>query len=315
MQSVPQLARGEYPEDFYLIEEDYYTGDEEVPENVSTLRVICRFISYLKKLAPYSGQMGPRGHLGLMFVQPANDAPKPPVVIETLVDNELLADASALNPRLAEELASSEPSTDPHYNSRIGVFGVTLSEFINKRPVEVSSFRYLVKHWGEFVGAYNNDLATYLSGFAFHKAKREVAEAEFDIASRYAKVVSDINGKLFTIPLSLAAIAALPKAVGVFQSEIIVLGLLLAAIIVSNAIENQTRHFGRVKHAKEVVIGALEGKKSEYPDDLRNAIEDMTKQLNNNERALKGMLLFFKVAGWLPVIAATSYCVFNFTHL
>ena len=305
---TPKVSRGEMPEDFYLILEDYFTGDPAVPEDIRALRTICTLIASLKELAQYHDTKPAHGHLGLVFVQPAGEKPGHPVVVETFIDKELLSEAKDLEPSLVVDLSTLAPATDPHYSERLGVFGVTLSSFVGRRPHNVPEFRYLVQHWSEFVHAYQNDLGTYLSGFAFHKAKREVAEAELEIASQFSKVISEISGKLFSIPLSLAAVAAIPKAENVFQSTIIVLGLLLAAVIVSGVIENQLRQFRRIKHAKGVVLGAIEGKKAEYPNDLKKAIEEMTADLGGNERSLDRLLLWFRLFSWFPV------CIALFVH-
>jgi hypothetical protein len=310
---APQISRGDMPDEFYLISEDYYTGDAEVPEKVRALRVICKLIVALKKLAHYHDKKAEHGHLSLVFVQPDNDGSGSPVVIETSVDESLLQYAKELDPTLVVELATIGPGEDPHYSARLGVFGVTLSNFITRRPHDVTAFSYLVQHWSEFVGAYQNDLGTYLSGFAFHKAKKEVAEAEFDIASQLAKVISEISGKLLSIPISLAAVAAIPKAGGILQSTVIVIGLLVAAMIVAGIIENQQRQFRRVKHAKNVVLGAIQGRKNDYPEDLRDSVDDMITELDKNEKALGRLLLLFKVISWVPVWIALLVHVFIYS--
>lgn len=299
--NAPQVSRGDLPDDFYLVEEDYHRGDRDVPEGVRTLETVCRLISSLERLAHYRGQKTEHGHLNLVFVQPVGEAPGHPVVIETYVNQDIILKGGRLDPELAVSLASADPAADPHYTERMGVFGVALAEFIKNKPAGIPEFSYLVEHWAEFVEAFHNNLGTYLSGFAFHKAKREVAEAEFEIAAQFSKVISDIGGKLFSIPVSLVAVAAIPKAGGVLASSIIVFGLLLAAVIVSGAVENQRRHFQRVKHAKDVVLGALKGKESEYPDDLKESIQKMASELNTNEKALGHWLLSFQIASWIPV--------------
>lgn len=299
----PRVSRGEEPTDYYLVDEDYYCGETERPESVKALGRVCRLICGLSKLAPYHDKKPSSGHLRLVFIQPTQERGVKPVELETTVTMAVVNAAMDLEPRLVEELSESSAANDPHYTAKVGVFGTSLAAFVGSRPAG-SAFEYLVTHWKEFVAEYQRDLSTYLSGFAFHKAKTEVAEAELKIAGEFSKVLSDITGKLLSIPLTIAAISAIPRADTFFERSLLLLGIIVASFTISRTVANQKRQFNRIKNAKELVLGAIQGKRESYPKELAEIINKMGESLERDEKGLQNSLTFFCALSWLPLIIA-----------
>lgn len=299
-----KIGRGEMPTDFYLVEEDYFDDGCEDNDTISRLTLVCDLISSLSQLAHYHDEKAKTRFLRLVFLKPEEIGNTHPVVVETYVDESLLEVSGEVSTDRLKYLCDSSGSEDPHYRERLGVFGNTMAEFIQARPEREKPFYYLVKNWASFIEVYDKNLAVYLSGFAFHKAKREVAEAEVNISSKLSQVIGDITGKLLSIPISLAAVIAIPKAGGAFESTIIVLGLLIAAIVIVEIIENQKRQLARVSDSKNLVLSAFQGRQDIYPLDLSSAVERITTNLGNDEKKLAQLLRFFRVLAWLPVLLA-----------
>jgi len=299
LKSGTAISRGIYPEDYYLIDLDFYSEDSgDRPASVVSLTSVCTIIRGLQSLAIYHDQ---RNASRLVFVAPSESS-TPHVVIEPKISEALLVKVvTPLDLRIIEDLSSESGESDPHRSAKCGVFGVTITEFLKSlSPTE--SFDHLIANWTGFLDTYQKNLGTYLSGFAFHKAKREVAKAEFDFADQYGKLIGEIATKLFSIPLSFAAIATLPKSTSLAESIVVILGLIVVGIIVSGTVDNQEQQLIRVSHAKDLVLGALEGRKQSYPDDLKNAIDSMEMQLTQNEASIKKKFRLFKLIGWLPLV-------------
>jgi hypothetical protein len=304
LETEPRISRGYLPDDFYLVEEDYYSADPTKPVNIDALERVCRLIRSLSQLALYHDEK-PSGHyLRLVFVQPADGTNGGPIVLETRVTGTILENTADLDPRLVEGLSESSASNDPHYSAKVGVFGASLANFVSSRLPKTSAFYHLVANWQQFVDLYQRDLSTYLSGFAFHKAKREVAEEELKIAGEFSKVLSEITGKILSIPVSFVAVLAILRAETLPERLVLLLGVLIASVVIFRLVENQRRQLDRIKHAKNLVLGAIEGRKEVYPKDLLAAIEGMICNLNKSEVSLYNCLAFFAWLSWLPVFAA-----------
>jgi hypothetical protein len=309
---APKISRGDLPSEFYLVEEDFFSGTEKPFSELEKLSVICKLIKGLSELAHYHDEKTGAGHYKLIFIQPEDSSQSTPkaIEIETTIDADML-DGSIPDISLVESLQAHNPKTDPHYSSKIGVFRVSLAEFLQKCPAGQPAFSFLVSKWEDFISLCNKNLDTYLSGFAFHKAKREVAEAEFKIADEFSKIISDITGKLFGIPISLAAAIAIMKSTSILEGLLIVIGLGLATLIFSGTVGNQQRQIQRISHAKNVVFNALEGKQESYPDELKSAITEMKTGLNKNENKLRWLLRLFRCLSWVPfLLGVVLFCAF-----
>ena len=301
-----RISHGEMPFNYYLIDEDYYSGDPERPEHIESLDRVCQLIKGLSGLAHYHDEKPSNGYLRLVFIQSANGAIIKPVELETRITMSVIEAAVSLEPRLVVELSESCAANDPHFSAKVGVLGASLATFVSNRAAG-GAFDFLVTHWHEFVAEYQRDLSTYLSGFAFHKAKTEVAEAELKIAGEFSKVLNDISGKLLSIPVSVAAIIAIPKASNLCEHLLLLLGIIVASYIIWRTIDNQKRQFNRIEHAKELVLCAIEGKKESYPQELATAVDNLTTDLRNDAKALRDNLAFFSVLSWLPLFIATIF--------
>lgn len=311
IQSVPQISRGELPQEFYLIEEDYLHGRDDEIDIVKKLSALCEIIKKLAKLAHYHVEKAGSGHFKLIFMQQEETVSKSNVLeLETILDRSML-DLPSFDLGIFNSFTEGSLISDPHYISRVGVFRISLVEFLKKTGTRSVPLYDLLSGWDNFINLYNKNLETYLSGFAFHKAKREVAEAEFNIAAQFSKITSEITGKLLGIPVSLAAAIAIIRTENILESFLIVSGLSLATLIISGTVGNQQRQLERISHAKEVIFNSFEGRQDSYPTDLRNKINEMKTGLDRNQKKLTWILWLFRALSWVPfVLAVLLFLIF-----
>lgn len=296
--SCPQISRGEMPAEFYLLDIDFFSRDKSEVAEISKLRTICKLINCISKLAHYHDA---RRQNKLIFMPP-NEQDKAfikAIELETIVTHEMLLGGD-LNISIIESLSDENQTSDHYYSARVSVFRSSIVEFLKLTKDEKNLFKLLVNGWTEFTQLYNNNIDTYLSGFAFHRAKKEVADAEVNLADQFSKIITEITGKLFAIPLSLGAVVAITKPSSPEEKFLLITGLGFATLIFSGSIDNQKRHLKRVSHAKSIIIGALEGRKEGYPKDLQTTISQMKNSLDANEKKLGRLLNFFRVLGWVP---------------
>lgn len=301
------IHRGAVPYEYYLVDENYYSKDECSPDFIPKLNSLCELISALSKLALYHDY---KDGFRLVFL-PSDNKEGKPIVVETKITRNLLEKVNIIDCRILNELSNGSRA-DPHYSEKIGVFGATLSELFQRKSPKENSFDFLVSHWGEFLVSYHNHLSVYLSGFAFHKAKREVAEAEFDLAGQFSKVIGDIATKLFGIPISFAALIVITKNDDGIEVAAAFFSLLFFGLIMFGIVKNQRRHLNRILHARDVVLGAIEGKRSEYPDELSREIDAMNNALIDDEKSIKRQLNFYSWLIWIPFVSASLLLFYRY---
>lgn len=296
-----RVCKGKLPDQFYIIDSDYFNEDNRPSDRVKTLASICKVIELLSKIAHYHDQKTASDSHKLVFINPDEGSDRPAIVLETCIEPVFL-DQKPLDYSILEDLANTSRSSDPHLVAKKGVFWSSLAEFLAKIEQARKAFFNLISEWDAFLDLYQKNLETYLSGFAFHKAKRDVAQAELNLASQFSSVIGDITGKLLAIPVSVGALLAIDKVDNIFEQVIFNIGLFISSLLIVGVVDNQQRQFGRISHAKDVVLGSFEGKKEQYPEDLVDAVDNMVTNLNKNEVNLKATLYFFRCLAWVPFI-------------
>lgn len=306
------LNRGAIPEEFYLITEDCFSGDDE---NVylKAISNFSQFVICLSELAHYHDSKSSDNVFKLVFIHPEDGGGKKAVEIKFNADSEVVMLAKDIDISLLHSLCMYDQKTDMHYYEKLNIFAVSLIDEISREGDNDNKFFYLVKNWSCFLEAFDKNISTYMSGFAFHKAKRDVAEAEINLTEKLSKLISDITTRVLSIPLSFAAIIALLKAESFWQSFFIVIGILIASIIISQLVDNQQRQLRRVSSSIDMIVNAFVGKQDEYPADLKVYLEDMKTELGVYESKVKNTLRFFRALSWLPVLVAVFIFVLTYT--
>ncbi|MBF8224524.1 hypothetical protein [Halomonas sp. 328] len=312
--SNASISSGHAPGEFYLVEERCYSRDQGLDPCVESLGVFCDFVKKLSCLAHYHDAKATASGLNLVFIHPEEGGGQSTVAIKAKADPRVVSKAGEMDLSLLSSLCDNDQTTDMHYHEKLNVFSSTLIDFVKGDKARVGAFDHLVDKWDEFVDLYNKNIGTYMSGFAFHKAKREVAEAEVSISEQFSKILSDITTRVLSIPLSFAAIVALIKSEGFWESYFIVVGIFLASLIISQLVSNQQRQFNRVVKSKALVLGSFEGRREVYPEDLRNHLEDLEVDLDNHEKRVRRTLWVFRVLSWAPVFSALLVFMMIYTN-
>lgn len=255
--------------------------------------------SYLERLSDYVGSDDKQK---LVFFHPDHQAQKQPTVLWVRITEELLRDIKPLDLKIVRSLVNEDAHTNPHYHAEMGVFETTISEFAEKSGPDI--FGNLVKDWPKFIELYQNNLKTYLSGFGFHKAKKEVAEAQLELAEKFSKVLGDISGKLLALPISLALVRLTTAVDNPFQKFAYGAALVLTSAFLFIIVKNQKHYFTRVKHSKEITINSFEGDKGNFPQELQDFLEQMKDSLDKEGKRLGNMLKILEWVVWFPALVA-----------
>lgn len=312
--SSSSMKQGKLPDTFFITEENlFYLKDSNESDNspyFDQLKKIEILINSLSDLAHYHDSKITNDQNKLVFL--SNDEEHShPVVLEIDLSNDLL-NANLDDLTLLTSLLSSNAMFDAHFQPRKNILYSSLHEFV-KGLEPKAAFRKLTLKWNDFAEVFQNNLGTYLSGFAFHKAKKEIAEAEIKFAEQLAKVTSDLIGKLFSIPVSIVAVIAMfHKDSTVFTNVLVVIGLLVAAVLLVGIVVNQRGQLTSVKHAKSLIDKSIQGNKDSYPEDLKKDVDDMSKRLNRNIRTANRWLWTFRFLAWLPVMIGTTIFYFMY---
>lgn len=293
------ISCGKLPTTFYLIDEDLLYPNEK-HNTFNQLKNVCTFVGCLEKLALYHDSKNLDQKNKLVFLNYKEGAT--PVVLSAQFTEDML-EAVLTELTVIESLALEEAKYDVHYSAKMGVFVNTLSDVLANQKTEESAFYYLIHNWNTFVVTFNNNLNTFLSGFAFHKAKKEVIEESLKISNEVSKIPSEITGKLFALPVSVAA--AIPIVTGKVDLSgdiFIVTGLLFTSYFLHGLVKTQCYKYDLANQAKNLFQDAIDGKKEQYPNDLQEHIVKTNKAIDIQFKDCNKSLDNFKRLSWVPAI-------------
>ncbi|TVT81117.1 hypothetical protein [Pseudomonas sp. H3(2019)] len=300
-------GKGYLPEHYYILALDHADTDPITTE-IQQITTICTLIKSLSVIADYHDEKNDSNCFNLIFTQYEGDTSSKTTAIKTRISSQGLR---SINISLATSLAQEDESSDIHHQSKIYTFKSSIVEFCDLTKPE-DRFEKLITEWDVFLKLYNNNLSTYLSGFSFHKAKKEVASAQISIAEQLSKITSETTTRVLSIPISFAAIIGLLNLKSLPEALLIFAGLLILSFITTAAISNQNKQLSRLIASRKITFTAFQGKASSYPDDLNTDITEAKTALEANERYLIKTLLWYRALGWLPTLIAIITIVINF---
>lgn len=304
LSSSSALASGDLPADYYLVEEDCYSGDCPKKDVVIQIEKLTELIGSLGTLAYYHDTKEVRQSPRLVFINGVSGSASGVAVLEVNITSDVLEVLKGQDFSYLTALASEEVNSDPHLIERICVFGNTLAEFISSTSPE-NAFMFFIREQGKFLSLYRDNISAFLSGHSFHAKRQEVAEAKLKLAGDLSKIMSEIANKLLGLPVSLGAIIALVKVDSLYSSFLITIGVLISSWILYQIILNQSRHFRSIVQSREFVFGAYAKAKPSLPDDLGTFIDEAEAQMKKSETKVDELLWNLEWIVWVPATLAS----------
>ena len=293
---IRSIGRGKFPEHFYLVEEDYQHGqDESMSDAVRNLKALAALVQSLAELSDHRYETTGSGAWTLLFLTNDQNA-----ALETRISSSMIKSQSPDMRALLDELLSHQSGI--HQREKRLMFSATMCEVL-KGGVTFSQF---IDRSEKLVEVYQNNLKTYLSGFSFEQARREVAEAQTQFAERLSKTVNDMTAKLLGLPVSMFAVVAVFKTERWFEQFLILIAAIMASYVLYQMIHHQKKQLQQVATSKDLVFKTLEDRShtDNYPDELKDAIQAAVCSLENNRRALGRTLKIYTLLAWLPGVSS-----------
>lgn len=295
--------------DFYLFEEDlYYSSDVKITDQSNKfdrLEVLIKNIAKLETLAHYHDEKLDSFRT-LVYLSGEH---RTPIVLSVSISENLLS--RDINFSLLNELTAEESELNMHFSDKLSVFYASLHEFLSGGMSPKEAFIKLIESWESFVSLYRNNLSTYLSGFSFHKAKKEVAEAEIELSDKLTNLTSDIVFKLFSVPASVIALAAIMQK-GDLNALVFVMlfvGVFVTILLMYGLLKSQEDKYESLEKAKDLVFSSISGKEAEYPDELNSEIVNMKERLNNHFSSTRKWLKYYRYAIFSPLVAIVLFII------
>jgi len=294
---IHALKKGVMPEFYYIVEDDYYSIDSQKPQWIQKTESICELIFNLSKLAHFHDiKHDSKGTFFRLVFVLHSESKSTSIVIETNF-SENVVDDKIIDLDLIKSLVSLESSVDIHYIEKVNTFRNTIIEYVEGNS---NSFSGIIENWHDICQLYSNNLAAYMSAFSFHRARKEVVDAEIEYSEKLSKIISDISSKALAIPISLAASLAIFKLTSNSEWIITFSGVIITGVISSAMLLSQKKQLERISHSKEVLFKQLNVRIKDDTTDLKNSLQEVIDKLNDNEIFCRNVLDCLLSFAWMP---------------
>ena len=302
--TASSITSGVVPETFYLVNEDYLSGEHPKPDEVKSVESLATFIKLLTDFAEDSHGLSSGGQQRLLFVLPPDGrVPQRTVVVPVVLQEDALE--NELNHfRILESLLNSANDKKIHIEERKIVMKVAIGDVLAGAEVGANKLTYLVKNWQEVLRKYRHNFQAYINKFAFDEVRKKIADAEIEYASKLGGVLGDIAGKLLALPVSLVAIIALEQAPSAFAFWMGCLALFVVSIIYVAVLYNQKLQVSRLKSSFDLVFSPFFSKIDTYPKPLRDALNQRGSGVGRQVKTLSWTFQLFYFIAVLPALGA-----------
>lgn len=297
------LSRGQRPQSFYLVEDNYYVGEDNPPEQLSHAYDLCELIQLLGSIslaADLSTTTQPRD---LIFVIPAGEKTPPRTLsLSTRLESSVLAERQ-LDLEPLRRLVSDESANSLHVHEHRALFRLAVANTVGRAPVGVNAFTFLAGHWQEVLEKYGFDVDCYISNFSFEKIRLEIAQMELDFSSRLTSVMGDSAAKFLALPLPIAVLAAIYNVSGIFEAYLLFIGSFVLVMLFSGMVHNQLMQLARIDHGFEVIIDQFSEKAKGYPASIANRLAEAGNGFSKQRSFLFRTLWTLRLLALVPIIA------------
>lgn len=302
--SAPSITSGFLPENFYLISEDYFSGDEVKPIDVKAVETLAEFIKLLSNFAEDSHGLNSGGQPRLLFVLPPDGRiPQKTVVVPLVLEEDALENELS-HFRILESLLNSANEKKLHIEERKLVMKVAIGDVLANAEDGVNKLTYLLKNWQEVLRKYRHNFQAYINKFAFDEVRKKIADAEIEYASKLGGVLGDIAAKLLALPVSLVAVIALEQANSNFAFWVGCLALFVVTVIYLAVLHNQKLQVTRLKNSFDLVFSPFFLKIDTYPKALREALSQRESGVDRQVKTLSWTFFLFYCIAALPAAGA-----------
>lgn len=296
------IKRGEVPESYYIIADDYSPFNPTKPDYICKIESICNLIKNLAKIAHFNDiKKDKRGSFFKLVFILHSESKSSSAIIETKVSEEALQTKN-LDTRIVDSLAAEGAEAENHYIEKLNTFRNTLIEYVNSSS---NDFTYLIKNWNAINTLYIDNLAIYMSAFSFHKSRKEVSEAELEFADKISKILSELSTKALAIPISMVASIATFQVTTKSEAFIAFLGIFTTSLITSLLSISMIKQLDRITHAKETLFNGIEGRLLDEKDEIKRSLKNAEFHLIRNEKFCRRVLYFLLVISWVPTYIST----------
>lgn len=279
------------PTNYYVIQDEYASGDEPIPDTLSRYRALLSVVAILREAASY-----------------VVDVQREMIFIGTeKVVMPLIFDEADLKLSLTDNAARlARVFNDPlHGDEKASLLAAVIIEFVSGQRRE-QRFSYLIANLDRICDEVEKGYRLFVSSFSYSKIRKEIEAARLDYVNKIHKTIVDIQGQLLGIPVATIVVTSQLKRsngcdIAFWTNTAVLLGAWIFVVLLCLAVRNQW-------HTLTMLDGEIEGQKNWLTSDhaaVRDDFIDVFEDLKKRVRSHRTVLIVVGLLGFIGAILAT----------
>lgn len=298
------LGKGQKPEDFYIIKEDWATSDSESHPKNQKLATALEIIDCLSTLATTKDNSSSNTNYTLFFSAPGEkEKSLRSFSISTSITEDIF-NYEIRHAKLLKLLTSETAEHKINMEERKLIFCAAIIESVPHNIKRHLSIMDIFKHWDTILEKYWLNLQVFVHGFSFAKIREDLAKAELEYGAKLSTTFSDIAGKLLALPVSLIGLVALEKSTTAIEAGSAIVGLLIVSIVAAATLYNQELNIERIKSGINIVFDQFDKNSLIHRREVRELFKKSKQDLAKQQKFLTRTLLTLKIICSIPIAGA-----------
>jgi hypothetical protein len=310
IESTASLKRGDFRKNFYIVDLDYLSGEDDPPDAIARVRRLTEFIHCLREFVSLSidreqSMNGDR----LIFLKPSDGkSPQKAAVLKVdLTSNAIALKLSSF--RILSALKAAQGEEKTRIEERILLMNTAIAQTIDECDGDEVEFEYLVKNWGKVTKRYLHDLHAYVSAFSFDSVRKKISDSLIESTTKINNAVGDVATKLLAVPASLGALIVIGNASSTASFAVGIVGVVVASLIILRTVWHYQKQVHNLAESFKFNMEEATKAKKTFSKPIKEEIQRIERVQREQNESIRRSFFFYYAIAWLPIAGCIYYVV------
>lgn len=310
IENTASLKRGVFRKNFYIVDLDYLSSEDNPPEAIARVKRLTEFINCLREFVSLSidreqSMNGDR----LFFLKPSDGkSPQKAAVLKIdLTSNAIAHELASFRVLSALRAAQGEEKT--RIEERILLMNTAIAHTIDECDGDEIEFDYLVKNWGKVTKRYLHDLHAYVSAFSFDSVRKKISDSLIESTTKINSAVGDVATKLLAVPASLGALIVIGSSSSVTSFAVGIVGVIVASLIILRTVWHYQKQVRNLAESFKFNMEEATKAKKTFSKPIKEEIKRIEKVQCDQNKSIRNSFVFYYAVASLPIAGCIYYVV------
>ena len=310
IENTASLKRGVFRKNFYIVDLDYLSSEDNPPEAIARVKRMTEFIYCLREFVSLSidreqSMNGDR----LFFLKPSDGkSPQKAAVLKIDLTSNAIAHKLA-SFRILSALRAAQGEEKTRIEERILLMNTAIAQTIDECDGDEVEFDYLVRNWGKVSKRYLHDLHAYVSAFSFDSVRKKISDSLIESTTKINSAVGDVATKLLAVPASLGALIVIGSSSSAASFAVGIVGVIVASLIILRTVWHYQKQVHNLAESFKFNMEEATKAKKTFSKPIKEEIKRIEEVQRDQNKSIRSSFVFYYAVAVLPIVGCIYYVV------